>query len=57
VGHISREANEAMHCLANVALRQLLEQSWMEKCPIFIQNIVLINQDIYIFFFLSLMKA
>jgi len=51
VGHISREANEAMHCLANVALRQLLEQSWMEKCPIFIQNIVLINQDIYIFYF------
>jgi hypothetical protein len=40
--------NEATHYLVKAALHQSLDQVWMENSHIFIQSIVLADQDILV---------
>jgi len=44
--HFRRDANQAAHRLAKVALSQSLDQVWIEGCSSFIQSIVLVEQDL-----------
>jgi hypothetical protein len=46
VRHFRRDANQAAHRLAKVALSQSLDQVWIEGCSSFIQSIVLVEQDL-----------
>jgi len=39
-----REANQAAHILAKIAISQLLDKEWFEECPSSIQNVISVEQ-------------
>jgi uncharacterized Fe-S center protein len=40
VEYVRREANQAAHVMARCAISQMLDNTWVEECPSFIQTIV-----------------
>jgi hypothetical protein len=38
---VPREANKVAHLLAKAAVSQMLDNSWIEECPSYIQSCVL----------------
>jgi hypothetical protein len=44
VGHIHREGNTVVHCLAKRAVGEETEQIWLEETPCCIQDIVLLER-------------
>jgi len=39
VQHVSRDANKVAHVLAKAAVSQMLDNSWIEECPSYIQEL------------------
>jgi hypothetical protein len=46
VKHVPGVANNVSHCLAKFALSQRLDNVLIEKCPFFIQCVVLAKQEV-----------
>jgi hypothetical protein len=44
VGHVKRDANFAAYFLAKEAVKNLMDQIWMEEVPNYIVNVVTLEQ-------------